>query len=765
MGDKHERHVLLTAWSTVNPNLIKDGLELENIYVEEFGIEFEDIKKSVVTSESALKYLVVPREKGNRIDPIPIEKIFAFTTKTVEEVANIQTDICENTFANAVKNKEKITAKEYIKHRVRRIGELIGKSEWEKCIVDEPIDDNIDSTYLSSMESIINMSNKVMAYAHEHKEEQLIIHVDPTGGFRDAPISLLIVLNILEKNGIKIGKVLYSMSDIPKKKVNVKDITKVYNMQMLTSGVHEFVEFGQAKTINDYTTRNKKEIYAEPLQNLLAAINVFSEMLTFSDRAQFKEAINTIKMAYQEFKKFKSDDAVDKDVKNDSELLKLLTPRIEEEYSPLWNVADELDYIEWCLDHNYIQQALTLCIEIIPDVLFGKGSRITKLCGTKEENLICQAFENATAGEKVYGFNYFILNKYKPKGLDGESDHEYIKKSIETCIEEILENNKNETLEGKDIKAEVLNYIKSNIKEELKDVFENSPEVKRLFEKNELQEVIKQIKVLREDIKKQWIETIDYITTSVNENRIDDLTIQKLKEYNAFSFSLAREIEVFLRWKQGKSEEEIREAIKNNEKDAAVTKFMNRIKGYYAKYTPADKLVKELKMPRQFIGKQEPNKVRDMYLDWLKERYKNLSNQIDMDPLITRKYVDNRSRTDSIMKAIEDQSLAFTVNWSEVANSLDDEAKMAITVMLNENVVKEHHVKPTYSIHDNGESDLLALQMIRYILYSYGYLKDIRNATVHAREKRDERISKEFLKDSISMHIKIIRILQEHSNQ
>lgn len=63
MGDKHERHVLLTAWSTVNPNLIKDGLELENIYVEEFGTEFEDIKKSVVTSESALKYLVVPREK------------------------------------------------------------------------------------------------------------------------------------------------------------------------------------------------------------------------------------------------------------------------------------------------------------------------------------------------------------------------------------------------------------------------------------------------------------------------------------------------------------------------------------------------------------------------------------------------------------------------------------------------------------------------------------------------------------------------------
>ena len=114
MSDKKERHVLLTAWSTVSTWFIGKGLQIENIHVEEFGVEFEDIKKSVVTSESALKYLVVPREKGNQVDPVPIEKIFAFTTKTVETEADIPIDICENTIMDYVKNKEKITSKEYI---------------------------------------------------------------------------------------------------------------------------------------------------------------------------------------------------------------------------------------------------------------------------------------------------------------------------------------------------------------------------------------------------------------------------------------------------------------------------------------------------------------------------------------------------------------------------------------------------------------------------------------------------------------------------
>ena len=56
----------------------------------------------------------------------------------------------------------------------------------------------------------------------------------------------------------------------------------------------------------------------------------------------------------------------------------MLHEPIEKEYTSLFkqkslDTMDELSYVEWCLKHDYIQQALTLFKECVPDFLIKKG--------------------------------------------------------------------------------------------------------------------------------------------------------------------------------------------------------------------------------------------------------------------------------------------------------------------------------------------------------------------------------------------------------
>ena len=62
----------------------------------------------------------------------------------------------------------------------------------------------------------------------------------------------------------------------------------------------------------------------------------------------------------------------------DQELIELLHKPIEQSYTTLLqhhrnHASDELAYIDWCLNHDYLQQALTLFCEYVPEYAVDKG--------------------------------------------------------------------------------------------------------------------------------------------------------------------------------------------------------------------------------------------------------------------------------------------------------------------------------------------------------------------------------------------------------
>ena len=404
--------------------------------------EFESLhlNHAYTTSESAFKELVIPYTKrevlsGQGIEKreaCKIEKIFVFTTEKVKTFAlkntyyhNGDEIICANHLNGSVGmiNEEFIEARLQAIHKFADNG--IGELKFEHLLVKE---DGVNPT--ASIQSVLEMVELVQAYIKEHEEDECIIHADMSGGFRHIPLILMMVLNILQRSNHTIGNIMYTM--LLPGEVKIERINDIFDMQRFTNGVHEFIEFGSGEELGEYYTLSKRKTdiedastdYDKKIDAFIKAVKRFSEAITLSDRNEFRRAVKGIESAWKALKQNLSDNEIQKQeeqtieaerkhhtqaptaIENNLGLLKTFLPRIETEYKQLWETDDDLDYILWCLDHNFIQQALTLYAEIFPEVVISGDRPIIQL----ESGFYKQLRKEFDS--KVYTFPFWLLNHY-----------------------------------------------------------------------------------------------------------------------------------------------------------------------------------------------------------------------------------------------------------------------------------------------------------------------------------------------------------------
>ena len=234
---------------------------------------------------------------------------------------------------------------------LKRLEEFLPGVETLIFNYDEKISDN------AKLKSVAEMANKIQEYAGG---EETFLHVDLTGGMRDINMMMLDLTRLLEYSGLKIGTLLYS--DLGKKKV--EELRNIYDLFQLIAGVEEFVNFGSVKALKDYY---KDKQLSEPLNNLLAAMENFAEAIKLCHYGQFRDAIINLHDAVRDFAPAQDDT---QDI-----LMARLIGRIREDYHRLIvnRDLDDLEVIRWCLNHDYLQQALTLYTERIPEYLGEKN--------------------------------------------------------------------------------------------------------------------------------------------------------------------------------------------------------------------------------------------------------------------------------------------------------------------------------------------------------------------------------------------------------
>lgn len=363
-----EKNILLLFLSDVKTKDVDGKIVISDVRYENVAGE-----NTQTTNESAVRYL---------LERFPLDKIFIFASKKVR--SEIKGYVGED---GAVKT--------HLNFFLERVKKFLTEGEPFVYDYDEDADDD------KNLKTIAEMAKNIQQFADG---EKVTLHVDLTGGMRHVNMMMLELTRLLEYSGLTVGKVLYSNFHARK----VEEIQNVYDLFQLIAGVEEFINFGSVHALEKYY--RGKEL-SHPLQKLLDAMHDFAEAIKLCHYGQFGDTIVKLHDSISDFKRQASDDTEDI-------LMARLIGRIHDNYHDLVAIRekDDIRVIRWCVENDYLQQALTLYTERIPEHLGLKGL-ITQR--RDEYRKLVDA-----CGKDVRSPNFYLLNVYKTETKDDKSKAE-----------------------------------------------------------------------------------------------------------------------------------------------------------------------------------------------------------------------------------------------------------------------------------------------------------------------------------------------------
>lgn len=387
-----EKNILVTFLSDVKTVKDKTG----KITIRKTPYENVDGEPTQTTNESAVRYL---------LQETSLDKIFIFASEKVRKEEIIHVDGTKYL-------GEDDKPRTHLQFFLERIGEFLPNVS--ECVEKFSSNDgeeinpiyeyNEDGTESDNLKSVVEMAERIQKFAAKFKDEKIFLYVDLTGGMRHVNILMLELARLLEYSGLTVKNVLYSNYNFDTQKGKVEPNKNVYDLFQLIAGIEEFVNFGSVQILEKYY--NGKET-SSALKRLRDAMKKFAEEIKLCHYGQFRDAIIKLHDAVNDFDKDKTDDVEDT-------LMARLIGRIHEDYHALIvnRDAEDLDIAEvirWCLKKDYIQQALTLYTERIPEYL-GKKKFIEL---TAEESA---RLEKAVKANPVrYNNFYYLLVHLGPK--------------------------------------------------------------------------------------------------------------------------------------------------------------------------------------------------------------------------------------------------------------------------------------------------------------------------------------------------------------
>ena len=345
-----------------------DGLALNG----EFG-------EILTTSETAIKYLFKKKIEEEKDLDFTLDQVFLLLSDRVKGKVGFSPQILENRPVFNVNT----THLDVLCHQMDRFyKDCFDKAivpSFSEVTVEIPCGNSLDDTKQLG-DNIICLCEAIVAYKEQLPANSKIkLYIDTTGGFRNAAMLFLIVGRIMSYLGIEIANIFYTSWN--KGKCTVHEIKDIYDLLDLIAGFEEFLMFGSAKKLNDYCKLDglvkevdSKKPNQKSIDDLIKAMNRFSDVINISRRGEFKTELSYLAERLSKIRFDQDSSAEDFNY----QLIKFLREPIEKEYTSLFepkmlNINDDLSYVEWCLKHDYVQQALTLFKECVPTVLIEKG--------------------------------------------------------------------------------------------------------------------------------------------------------------------------------------------------------------------------------------------------------------------------------------------------------------------------------------------------------------------------------------------------------
>lgn len=190
------------------------------------------------------------------------------------------------------------------------------------------------------------------------------IYLDTTGGFRDTVYLLMAVVRILEYEGIRLEKAVYSVFNRQNPKENrIIDITDTYNMFDLINAANTFTSFGNS----DELARFFSDCRSSEIQRVTDVMNRFSDEVALCRTSRLDGLLCELNEMLDGIQNISTD--------NENEILfkSIISGIIRDKFGIKEGKTDYLDIIRWCLDNRMIQQAVTIYVEKMPEFIFKSG--------------------------------------------------------------------------------------------------------------------------------------------------------------------------------------------------------------------------------------------------------------------------------------------------------------------------------------------------------------------------------------------------------
>ena len=257
-----------------------------------------------------------------------------------------------------------------------------------------------------SMRSIAAIAAHVRAFADHVRRENpaaaVVLHADMTGGFRYAAMMLLVVMQLSKYMGIRMGHVVYS--DLVKDGISRIHLTDdIHRMFDLAAGADEFQKYGSVQALEEYFARSPR--HSEDFSVLFAAMRRFSDAIRICRTSIIEKELESLGEHIRVFRN-QSGDPIQE------ELFRRIIRVLEREYGTVLGsgTSEErrLNIIAWCLRKKFLQQAMTLCTEWIPQIIVNK-----RICYTEDIFAIRDCKKAAKKGLRSWQQEFII--SYDPE--------------------------------------------------------------------------------------------------------------------------------------------------------------------------------------------------------------------------------------------------------------------------------------------------------------------------------------------------------------
>lgn len=420
MAEQQDVNIMITNVSVINRYL-------KNEYTDESG-QYADIT-GYITNEAPVKYLM---QKLNATDE-KLDKLILIASDDVNQKVEIKLQKDEGNKKEVEQfeadyGNGKMTSVEILEDKIAKfsIEKNIPCPEFEVVELSDGV--NGDGFSEISDTAVVNAVDKVNCKLidESRKCRNLNVYIESNGGVRYVIVILLSVMNILEKvyANIKLQGV-YSMIYNKKtedKKIPILDTSMTYASIELFSAMNEFIYYGRAKALEDYfekrfTKRKESDEKYDPVifQDIKKCINKLQKI---ADDMQLCRTEQIIDNFYESesirdvLNKFKDTYANEKDP--DSKIFLSVIENIRSEYNDIYDNPNPNKFlnlpkiIKWCIDKDYIQQALTLCSERLPQYFIESGI----LCiSDKLRDCIQENISDNTNAEK-YELSYYMISTF-----------------------------------------------------------------------------------------------------------------------------------------------------------------------------------------------------------------------------------------------------------------------------------------------------------------------------------------------------------------